>query len=685
MPRNRLSRETSPYLVQHATNPVDWHAWGEEALRISIETDKPILLSVGYSACHWCHVMAHESFEDEAVARRMNALFVNIKVDREERPDIDAIYMNYVQMTTGAGGWPLTVFLTPDQVPFFGGTYFPPADHYGRPGFSRVLESVAAAYRDRREELRKMAPEVVSKLQQSSAFEVPPDAIKAETMDEATQHLSGNFDPRHGGFGGAPKFPSSMALGFLLRDYHRTGAEQTLHMVELSLKEMANGGIFDQIGGGFHRYAVDERWLVPHFEKMLYDNALLVGAYLEAFQITGNPLYKEVVEKTLGFVQREMTDSKGGFFSALDADSEGVEGRFYVWSKEEVDALLGPSAGMTCAYLDVSSSGNFEGQTILNKRMELEKVASAAGVSVDQAKRQLNEAGQKLLQAREKRIRPGLDDKVLSSWNGLMVAAFARAAFVLGSEEYLAVALRAAEFLSKSMIDEGRVCRSWKDGKATLNGYLDDYAALADAFLWVFEVSGDSGWLMKAQALVDSSIEHFWDEQGGDFFFTSRDHESLVVRHKEHMDNATPSGNAQSCLNLLRLGRLLGERHYWDRGCDMLRRKSVAMARHPLAFSQWLQALDFALASPLEVVAVEHKGLDDPVLTPLRETYRPSKVVVLKRSGCVSGDESLVPLTNSKPAIDGHTTVYVCRDFTCGSPVTSAADLTRELQEPESV
>jgi uncharacterized protein YyaL (SSP411 family) len=678
--RNSLAGATSPYLTQHATNPVHWYVWGEEALKAAIETDRPILLSIGYSSCHWCHVMAHESFEDEVVARRMNELFVNIKVDREERPDIDAIYMNYVQMTTGAGGWPLTVFLTPNQVPFFGGTYFPPTDHYGRPSFIRVLDSVATAYRDRREELQKISPEVVLKLQQSVDFDVPMDSLKLETLDNATRTLSNNYDSLNGGFGSAPKFPSSMALGFLLRDYHRTGTQDTLEMVESSLGKMANGGIFDQVGGGFHRYSVDEKWLVPHFEKMLYDNALLVRGYLEAMQITGKTIYREAVEKTLGFVEREMLHSGGGFFSALDADSEGVEGLFYVWSKKEVESVLGSFGGVFCDYMGVSSLGNFEGDNILNKRMELDEIASVLGLPAAETRNKMNEALNELLKVREQRVRPGLDDKVLASWNGLMVTAFVHAAFVLGSEEYLQVALRAGDFLSCSMIDQGRVFRTWRDGKASLNGYLDDYAALAEAFLWLFEISGDRRWLIQARELVESSLELFWDEEEGDFFFTSKDHENLIVRHKEHMDNATPSGNAISCLNLLRLSRLLGEQKYWDRGCAMLERKSVAMSRHPLAFSYWLQAFDFAMAQPLEVVAFGHKGLDDPVLATLRETYLPSKVVVLTTANSVKAEDPMVPLLDSKHSINGETTVYVCREFTCKKPVTNAVDLATELK-----
>ncbi len=677
--RNRLAGATSPYLTQHATNPVHWYVWGDEALKVAIETDRPILLSIGYSSCHWCHVMAHESFEDEVVARLMNELFVNIKVDREERPDIDAIYMNYVQMTTGAGGWPLTVFLTPGQTPFFGGTYFPPTDHYGRPSFTRVLESVAAAYRDRKEELQKIAPEVVSKLQQAIDFDVPISPLELEALDNATRTLSDNYDPRNGGFGSAPKFPSSMALAFLLRDYHRTGNKDTLEMVESSLGRMANGGIFDQIGGGFHRYSVDEKWLVPHFEKMLYDNALLVRVYLEAMQITGKTFYREAVERTLGFVEREMLHSDGGFFSALDADSEGVEGRFYVWSKKEVESVLGDLGEGFCDYMGISSSGNFEGENILNKRMELDEIASVLGLSATEARNKMNGALDKLLEIRGQRVRPGLDDKVLASWNGLMVTAFAYAAFVLGSEKYLQIALRAGDFLSRSMIDQGRVFRTWREGKASLNGYLDDYAALAEAFLWLFEITGDQRWLIQARELVESSLELFWDEEEGDFFFTSKDHENLIVRHKEHMDNATPSGNAISCLNLLRLGRLLGEKKYWDIGCAMLERKSLAMSRHPLAFSYWLQAFDFAMAQPLEVVVFGHKGLDDPVLTSLRESYLPSKVVVLTTENSVEVEGLMFPLLGSKHSINGQTTVYVCREFTCKKPVTNAVDLTVAL------
>ena len=498
---------------------MDWYPWGEEALKLAETLDRPMLLSIGYSACHWCHVMERESFENEAIAALMNERFVNIKVDREERPELDAIYMNYVQMTTGSGGWPLTVFLTPGGVPFFGGTYFPPNDHFGRPGFPKVLESAAAAFRDRREDLDRMAPEIVSRLRRASELETSRGDLSPALLEQAASQIARSFDPRHGGFGSAPKFPQSMALGFLIRHHSRTGSRQSLEMVGSTLTKMARGGLYDQLGGGFHRYSVDDLWLVPHFEKMLYDNALLARVYLEAFQVTKSTFFRRIVTETLDFVLREMTHPEGGFYSALDADSEGEEGLFYVWSKKEVEQELGPEADVFCDYYDVSEGGNFEGVNILHSRADLGKLAQRHGTSESSLEEELSRSRLRLLEKRAKRVRPGLDNKILTAWNGLMLKAFSSAGFVLGSSGYLEAAARNAEFLVRELIAENRLRRSWKDGRARLNGYLEDYAAAVEGFLALFEAAGDRRWLELAEELMEQTLELFWDDASEQLLF----------------------------------------------------------------------------------------------------------------------------------------------------------------------
>ncbi len=591
---NRLIHESSPYLLQHAHNPVDWYAWGEEALSAAREQDKPILLSIGYSACHWCHVMEDQSFEDEEIALLMNENFINIKVDREERPDLDAIYMNFVQMTTGSGGWPLTVFLKPDQVPFYGGTYFPPEDSYGRPGFKRVLRSIAETYRTRRGELDKNREEIVQRLNQVSRWETSAGHLEEGLLEDAYTKLLPQFDKEHGGFGGAPKFPSAMVLGFLLRYHQRTGTGTALEMVKLSLDEMARGGIYDQLGGGFHRYAVDERWLVPHFEKMLYDNALLSRLYLEAYQVTGDSYYREIVEETLGYVEREMIDPGGGFYSSQDADSEGEEGKFYVWTPAQVETVLGrEDVQIFNDYFDVTGSGNFEGKNILHHRMDLGGLSKSLGRSVEEVSRLLLEARRKLLKVRGERVKPRLDDKVLTAWNGMMLTTFAEAAFVLNDRNFLEIALRNAEFLASEMMREGRMLRCWRNGKAHLNGYLEDYALVIEGWLATYQLTGQIRWLEQDARLMERQVELFQDDERGDFYFTSSDHETLLVRQKEHLDNATPSGNSVTCLNLLRLAVLLGKTEYGERAQRMLGQISGGLSQAPSAFGYWLQALDF--------------------------------------------------------------------------------------------
>ena len=516
---NRLINETSPYLLQHAHNPVDWYPWGSEALERASKEDRPILLSIGYSACHWCHVMEHESFEDASIAQVMNDNFVNIKVDREERPDLDQIYMTAVQMMTGSGGWPLTVFLLPGGEPFFGGTYFPPEDRYNRPGFRRVLPAISDAYRTRRQELVDNSKTIVEQIGRQVSPQFEGGAIDTSLLDAAYRALGSRFDPREGGFGGAPKFPPSMSIDFLLRYHHRTGDEHALQMATLTLDKMAYGGMYDQAGGGFHRYSTDERWLVPHFEKMLYDNALLARAYLDAYRSTGRPLYKRIAEETLDFVVREMRDPSGAFYSTQDADSEGVEGKFYVWDLEEFRDIVGADADLLAKYFDVTEHGNFEGRNILNISRPPELFSKLESVPLEDLEARAKAAKKKLYAAREKRVKPGRDEKILTDWNGLMLRAFAEAAAYLGRDDYRSIAESNAGFILSTLWDGSRLLHNFKDGRARFNGYLDDYANLADGLFALYELTFDYKWLDHAIKIVDRMIEQFWDDERGGFLF----------------------------------------------------------------------------------------------------------------------------------------------------------------------
>src|SRR5215475_5173606 len=532
---NRLINETSPYLLQHAHNPVDWHAWNEEAFDRARQEDKPILLSIGYRACHWCHVMEDESFENEAIAQLMNDNFINIKVDREERPDLDAIYMNAVQMMTGSGGWPMTVFMTPDGKPFYGGTYFPPEDRYGMPGFPRVLISVAEAYSARRDEIENSAEGMLGELKRLDRIVAPKGeaegGLSFEVVDHAANQLMRALDPVHGGFGNKPKFPPSMALDFLLRQWRRTKDASALNAVELTLNKMARGGMYDQLGGGFHRYSVDEKWLVPHFEKMLYDNALLSRVYTEAFLAAGDEFYKRVAVETLDYVAREMTDESGGFYSTQDADSEGEEGKFFVWTPEEVVALLGEEdARLFNRYFDVSELGNFEGHSILHVDEDVDVISRLMRVSSERLIEAVERGKRILFDAREKRVKPYRDEKILTAWNALMMRSFAEASRAFDRDDYLEIAIRNANFLLTELRRKGRLLRTHKDGESKLNAYLEDYAYLVDGLLSLYEASFDPRWFEEARALAETMIAQFWDAdsaESGGFFFTSADHEKL--------------------------------------------------------------------------------------------------------------------------------------------------------------
>ena len=590
---NRLINETSPYLLQHAHNPVDWYPWGPEALERARSEDMPILLSIGYSACHWCHVMERESFENEDIAALMNENFVSIKVDREERPDLDSIYMTAVQAMTGQGGWPMTVFLTPDGRPFYGGTYFPPEERGGLPGFPRVVQALARAYRENRGEVVQATQRLVGHIRQVSAGVRSREPLTADILHQAYGGIAGSFDDRHGGTGLQPKFPQPMVYEFLLRYHLRFESPDALDMVDLTLEKMARGGIYDQLGGGFHRYSTDTYWLVPHFEKMLYDNALLARLYLHAFQTTRKPLYRRVVEETLDYVTREMTHPSGGFYSAQDADSEGVEGKFFVWRPEEITDILGKEAAeVVNRVYGVTRTGNFEGHSILHVAEPPEKAAGELGMAQPELDALLQASRAALLRARESRVRPARDDKVLTSWNGLMLGAFAEAGAVLDRPDYVSYANQNAKFLLNHLRKGDRLLRTYRDPRAGLNGYLEDYAFLVDGLITLHEATFDQDWLREAVALGYGMVDLFWDEGEGLWYDTGRDHEALIVRPRDVSDNATPSGASMATDVLLRLSVITGDSELRRRAAESLRSVRELMSRVPAGAGHWLGALD---------------------------------------------------------------------------------------------
>ena len=676
---NRLLQETSPYLAQHAHNPVDWYPWGNEALERARAEDRPILLSVGYSACHWCHVMEHESFEDETIARIMNEHFVNIKVDREERPDLDEIYMGAVQALTGNGGWPMTVFLAPDLRPFYGGTYFPPEDRFGRPGFPKILQAVADYYCNNRDAVEQNATKLIGVLQQNAALLQPQEQIDEGILEAAFQHLRGNFDGTHGGFGQAPKFPSSMSLGVLLRYYRNSGNSEALNIVELSLKKMATGGMYDQLGGGFHRYSVDERWLVPHFEKMLYDNALLTWVYIEAYQVTGDAFYRHVVEETLAYVQREMTQPGGGFYATQDADSEGEEGKFFVWMPAEVEEVLGvEDARLFMRYYDVSPEGNFEhGTSILHVDTELEELSRFLDVETEVFHQVIKRGREQLFALRQERIAPGRDEKILVSWNGLMISAMARAHQAFGAALHLQAASEAANFILDNMVVGGDLQHTYKDGKARLPAYHDDYACFINGLLDLYEASLDLHWLQAAQEFNRLMVDRFWDVEAGGFFYTAEGSKDLIVRTKNPFDNATPSGNSLGTLALLRLAALSGDLGLKEKADLTLRLFGDLMRRSPSSCAQMICALDFFQESPYEIAFIGSGGERKPFLEALHERFLPNKVLLAGEPANYAvdlGDE--LPLLAGKLVDEADPLkVYVCRDSVCSQPVNQIADL----------
>jgi uncharacterized protein YyaL (SSP411 family) len=667
---NRLAAETSPYLLQHKDNPVDWYAWGPEALERARAEDKPILLSIGYSSCHWCHVMERESFEDAETAAYMNEHFVPVKVDREERPDVDSIYMEAVQGMTGHGGWPLTAFLDPEGVPFYGGTYFPPESRHGMPSFRMVMEAVVESWTSQRERIDAAAARIREQLGAVGRVDPSTELLSPEILDGATKQLRMHADMVNGGFGGAPKFPPASALDFLL-------ARGVHDVVEVTLDAMAAGGIHDQIGGGFARYSVDDVWLVPHFEKMLYDNALLARAYLHGYQALGHERWRTVVERTLDWALREMRGPEGGFYSALDADSEGEEGRFYVWTPAEIRevlqaANLGESADDVIAHYAVTEGGNFESRNILHLPQ---------GLAAEEPPR-LDEARAALYEARSKRVWPGLDDKRLCSWNALMIAALAEAGAVLARPDYLDAANACAEFVWTKLRDaDGRLLRSWKDGEGKLNAYLEDHAYLVEALLTLYEAGFDARWFEAARDTADTMIERFADAERGGFFTTSHDHDELIARRKDVDDHPIPSGNSSAAFGLLRLAALTGEHSYEQRAVSVFRLFHRVATGHPHAVAHLLRGLDFHFASVKEVALVAPASTNGPtadglseLATVVRATFRPHLVV----AGGPEGSER-PELLQERSTVDGRPAAYVCEHFACQRPVTEPEELAASL------
>ena len=678
---NRLINETSPYLLQHAENPVDWYAWGEEALNRAREEDRPILLSIGYSACHWCHVMERESFENEDIAALMNERFVNIKVDREERPDLDAVYMEAVQMMTGSGGWPMTVFLTPEGNPYYGGTYFPPEDRGGMPGFPRLLTAASQAYHTNKGEIARVTRQLAEQMGRTGQMPRGFTPLTTEVMHSAYSQLATQFDHLNGGFGNAPKFPQPMTPEFLLRYYRHGFNARALEMTELTLQKMAYGGMYDQVGGGFHRYSTDAYWLVPHFEKMLYDNALLARLYLHAWQITGQPLYRRIIEETLDYVLREMTDAAGGFYSAQDADSEGVEGKFFVWTSDELRPLLGEDADLVMGYYGVTERGNFEGANILNVANPPGAYASQRGVSEETLLEAVARARAVLLEVRERRVHPLLDDKVLTSWNGLMLRAFAEAGAGLQRPDYLDAARRNAAFLLDNLRDDnGRLLRTWRNGEAKLLGYLEDYSCLADGLLALHEATLEPRWLQEAVSVADGMISLFWDDAVGGFYDTGTDHETLVVRPRDVFDNAQPCGGSVAADALLRLAVITGNDDYSSKGATPLRAMQQLLGRAPTATGHWLGALDFYVSLPKEIVIVGPAARPETaaLLAAVGTRYLPNRVVVGMNDPAIPPIPDS-PLLEQRGMQDGVPTAYVCEHYVCQLPVTDAAALAAQL------
>jgi len=662
---NRLVREKSPYLMQHAENPVDWYPWGTEALGRARREDKPILVSIGYSACHWCHVMAHECFEDDAIAMLMNENFVNIKVDREERPDVDAIYMEAVQAMSGHGGWPLNVFLASDGRPFYGGTYFPPSPRHGMPSWPELLRTVADAYAQRRSDVLHNSDVLTRAIAASQNRHAEGGTPSVEALERALSTMLTQGDPEHGGFGGAPKFPQPLALDFLLRMAARTGRDDVKAFVELTLRRMGEGGIYDQLGGGFHRYTVDGTWLVPHFEKMLYDNALLIRVYVAAFQLTGNPWYRQIAEESLNYLLRDLRSPAGAFYSAEDADSEGIEGKWYVWTQAEIEDICAADAPLVLKRYGVTQSGNFEGKTILTSRIPTPELAEQFSSSIADVTRRLEQARARLFQARKQRVSPGKDIKVLTSWNALAIRALAEAGRVFDRPEYLAAARQAVHFIWEEMRPGGTLKRSWQDGPGSVDAFLEDYAYLTEALVTLYETAFEPTYLHMAREMAAEMRDHFWDDEVHSLYDTSRDAEALIVRPRNLFDNPIPSGNAAAVSALLRLEALTGDAVHSRIIESVFAAVADLLPKAPTALPAMLSAVDFYLSTPAQI-GIVGDAAGESTLALVRAVYAayvPNKVVSVGQ-----GDET--PLLAGRGLVDGKPAAYVCEHFACQTPVT---------------
>ncbi|MDP8888085.1 MAG: thioredoxin domain-containing protein [Thermoproteota archaeon] len=691
---NRLAKETSPYLLQHAYNPVDWYPWGEEALQKAKNADKPFFLSIGYSACHWCHVMAHESFEDNEVAKIMNENFINIKVDREERPDLDDIYQRACQLATGTGGWPLSIFLTPDQKPFYVGTYFPKdgSSHYNMPGFRNILLQLADAYKNKKSEIQAASSEFTHALSQTATDLVVRADIVEKTnldrsiLDEAAVGLLQMGDRIYGGFGYAPKFPNSSNLMFLLRYYDISGINRFRDFVIFTADKMAEGGIHDHLGGGFARYATDQKWLVPHFEKMLYDNALLSQIYAELYQITKSESYLQITCKTLDYVIREMTHSDGGLYSAQDADSEGEEGKFYLWKKKEIESVIDDETvtNIFCEHYGVTQGGNFEGKNILNVRVPITSLAKNHNKTPEQVAQILRDASAKLLAAREERVKPARDEKILTSWNGLMISGFSRGYAISGYTKYLQAAKNAVGFIeSKLASGDGRLRRTFKDGQSKLNAYLEDYAFYVSGLLDLFAVNSKQEYLDKSIMYADFMLQHFWDEKEGNLFFTSDDHEQLISRTKNFYDLAIPSGNSMAASNLLRLYHYTQNNNYLNKAVRIMKAGSRSAVENPFGFGQMLNSIYLYVKGPVEVTVIvtdnnSNNTSTSSLVTWLNRQFLPHSIISTVHPSEL-GKLQRYPYFKGREAEGGQETAFVCKNYTCSLPIKSIEELERQV------
>ena len=675
MVQNHLASETSPYLLQHVNNPVDWYGWNEESLKKAKDENKPIFLSIGYSSCHWCHVMAHESFENQDVAEFMNANFINIKVDREERPDIDDIYQKVCQIATGQGGWPLSVFLTPDQKPFYVGTYFPVLDSYGRPGFGSICRQLSQAWKEKPKDIEKSAEKFLGALDKAQTIQIP-SKLERVILDEAAMNLFQLGDATYGGFGSAPKFPNAANVSFLFRYAKLTGLKKFNEFALKTLKKMANGGIFDQIGGGFSRYSTDAKWLVPHFEKMLYDNALIPVNYVEAFQITKDPFYLEVLQKTLDFVLREMTSPEGGFYSAYDADSEGVEGKYYVWKKSEIKEILGSDADLFCMYYDVTDGGNWEGNNILCNNLNISTIAFNFGLSETEVKKIINLCSEKLLKARSSRIPPGLDDKILVSWNSLMITAFAKGYRVTGDMRYLNAAKNCISFIENNLLYDDRLLRTYKNKTAKIDGYLEDYSYFINALLDVFEIEPDEKYLQLSLKLGRHLVNHFWDSENNSFFMTSDDHEKLIIRPKSNYDLSLPSGNSVSAFAMLRLYHLSQDQSFLKITTKIMESQAQMAAENPFGFGYLLNTILMYVEKPTEITIINTEN--SKICESLLLDYLPNSILITIHNASQLESLSKYPFFAGK-SFEDKTTVFVCKNFSCSLPLHTVDEVQSNL------